>query len=539
MAIVDPRGALFERRSFLVVEDFEPMRAILRELLRRCGAKRIETAANTRAAMTLLRRSSCDVVLCDYYLGEGETGQQLLERARQEELVDASTIWIMVTAEKTSGMVTSMAEQQPDDYLVKPVTEASLQARLEKLIARKAALTELTAAMRAKEYLRALDLSKVGLAQDSGNALEILRIQSELYQTMGQPEQARAVFQSVLGKMDMPWARVGLAKLDFREGKLLRARDSLQQLIVDRPKYLEAYDWLARVYQRMGAWQDAERVLHQAVDHSPHSHQRQNALGDTALRCDHLDIAEQAYNKALKLTAQSALKTAAPYLGLARVHTARNKTDEALKILGRMAVDLQSEEAELQAKAEEVRVYHAAGDAERAALVAREVSERIRTGAQELSPAATLEIAQTFMLVGDLGVASELLQFVVRNNHEDDELAASVQEIFDHGGMGEEGRALVAKSRNEAVEAMNQAVRLAAQGQFENALESMQQAKALMPYNPRLLLNHAHVVICLLQKNGWRHDLETEARRSIETARKILPGEKRCGELMMRLESLS
>lgn len=538
MAVVDPRKALCEGRAFLIVEDFEPMRVMLRELLRRCGAKRIETAANTRAAMTILRRGTIDVVLCDYHLGEGETGQHLLERARQESLVGASTIWIMVTAEKAASMVMGMAEHQPDDYLVKPVTEACLQARLEKLIPRKAALAKIDAAIRAREYLRALDLCRERLAQDPDNALETLRIQSELYQLIGRPAEARAILSSVLARMDVPWARVGMAKLYHHEGRHVRARDVLLQLVADQPRYLEAYDWLARTHQRMDDWQEAERVLCQAVEHSPHSHQRQSALGDTALRCSHLEIAERAYQRALKLTAGTALRNPAPYLGLARVFSASGRAGEALAMLGRMAADLEGDEARLQAKTEEARVHHAAGDTERAAAAAQEVGALINSGTQNLSPPVTLDIAEAFMLLGDREAAGRLLQFVVRNNHEDEELVARALEVFDKAGMGEEGRALVERSRNEATDAMNQGARLAAQGRLEEALEHMQQAKSLMPRNSRLLLNHAHVVISLMHKNGWRHDLETEARRSIETARLIVPGDKRCGELMAKLEAV-
>lgn len=538
MAVIDPDKSDFAARSFLLVEDFEAMRGILRDLLRRCGAKRIEVAANGQEALAILRRGKCDVIVCDYHLGPGRNGQQVLEEARHEGLIGVATIWIMVTAEKTADMVMGAVEHQPDDYLLKPVTEAALQGRLERLIARKKTLSEIAAAMRAREYLRALELCRGRLEQDPGNPLETLRIQSDLYQLTGQPDRARALYESILGKRDVPWARAGLARLYVHEGKYERARSLLEQLIADIPGYMEAYDTLARVHQSRGAWPDAERVLLEAVRVSPLSPQRQNALGETALRCEHLDVAEQAYNKSLKLAASTTLKTAAPYLGLARVQCARNKPDEALKVLAQMSCELDGAEARLQARAEEARVFHAMGDTERAAAAAREVGDCIQAGAHSLSPTAILDLAETFMRLGSRDSASQLLQFVIRNNHEDDALAARALEVFENGEMGEEGRALIESSRREALDAMNQGARLAAQGKLGDALELMRQARTLMPRNPRLLLNHAYVVIACLQKDGWRHDLAAEARRSIATARLIVPGEKRCGELLARLESL-
>ncbi|MBS0356999.1 MAG: response regulator [Proteobacteria bacterium] len=538
MVVVDPNRANFADRSFLLVEDFEAMRGILRELLRRCGARHIEVAANGIEALNVLRRGKCDVILCDYHLGAGKNGQQILEEARHDGLVSASTIWIMVTAEKTADMVMGAVEHQPDDYLLKPVSEATLQSRLAKLIGRKAALAGIAAAMRAKEYQKAIDLCKARLEQDPTSSMEILRIQADLYLNLGQPEKAGSLFDAVLARRDVPWARVGMAKLHIHRGHFSRARETLEQLVGDYPNYLEAYDVLAHTYQRQGAWSDAQRVLHHAVMVSPNSSQRQSALGESALHCDDLDIAVSAYQKALKLAAKTTYKTPEPYLGLARVYTAQNKPGEALKLLSQLSIDIDNDEARLQGKAAEVRVHHASGNTQLAEAAARDVAARIQSGTQNLSPAATLNLAETFMLMGNKETASKLLQFVVLNNHEDEELASRVLDVFEKGGMGDEGRALIKTTRQQATESMNQGARLASQGKLSEALEFLNEAKSLMPRNPRLLLNHAYVVIALMQKSGWRHDMDNDARRSILTARQISPGEKRCGELLAKLETL-
>lgn len=538
MPIENPSNANFSTRSFLLVEDFDVMRGILRDLLRRCGAKRIDVAANAREAITILRKGRCDVILCDYHLGAGPNGQQLLEEARHEDLISASTIWIMVTAEKTSEMVMGAVENAPDDYLLKPITEASLQTRLDKLILRKTALAEIAAAMRAKEYLRALELCRKRMEQDPGNPLEILHIQSELFLLTGQTEKARKLFDSILARRDVSWAKAGLAKLLYNDGDLSRARELLEQIVADNRNYLDAYDWLARIYQRLGAWGEAEHLLQRAVQVSPNSTHRQSALGQTALHLEHLDVAEMAYQKALRLTSQSALKTTTPYLGLARVYSAQKKPQEALRMLGQLASDMPNDESRLQAKAEEVRVHHVAGNTEQAAAAAKFVTNRIQSGGETLSAQATLDLAETFMLMGNKDSASELVQFVVRNNHEDDELAARAVEVYEKGDMGAAGRELVDKMRKEAVQDMDTGVRLASQGKLDEALEWLRQARTLMPRSPRLLLNLAYVIIALMGRNGWRHDLEMEARKAIASAREISPGDKRAGELLSKLEAL-
>lgn len=540
MAVEEPGKVNFATRSFLLIEDFEAMRGILRDLLRRCGARRIDVAANAKEAQQVLRRckGKVDVVLCDYHLGPGKNGQQLLAEARHDGLLNASTIWIMVTAEKTVDMVMGAFEHQPDDYLLKPVNEATLHTRLEKLIKRKAVLSGISAAKRAKDYAKAICLCQTALALDPGNPMEIMRIQAELYQLLGQTDKARRIFEAILGRRDVHWARTGLAKIDIQDGHFGRARDQLEQLLADNPNCLEAYDVLALAYQRQGAWCDAQRVLSDALDVSPNSAQRQTALGECALRCEDLPIAEEAFRKALKLSSPSAIKMPAPYLGLARVLTAQNKSGDALKLLAQLVSEVSGEESRLQAKAEEFRVHHALGNPALAATAAQEVTSAIRSGAHALSPSATLDLAETFMVMGNKTVASDLLQFVMRNNHEDETLASRVLKLFETGGMGEEGQALVHASRQQAVDALDHGVELASLGKFDEALDFLNQARALMPRNPRLLLNYSDVLISLLKKNGWRYDLASDARRAIATARQIVPGEKRCTELLAKLEAL-
>lgn len=529
----------FSTRRFLLVEDFDVMRGVLRSLLKRCGANQIDTAANAREALLHMQGSKYDVVLCDFNLGPGKNGQNILEEARHDNLISHATIWIMITAEKTSDMVMGIAEHSPDDYLIKPIVEATLSNRLIKLIERKNALAEIAVAMRAKQYLQALDLCAKRLAQDKSNPIEVLRIQADLCQLTGKNEQAHAIYDALLARRSVPWAKLGMAKLSFHDKEYERARGLLEDLIAEHPNYIEAYDWLARVLHILGVNEAAERVLLRAATLSPNSATRQNALGNAALRCGHADIAEQAMRRAIKLGEQSALKSVDPYLGLARVHSASNRHQEALKVLGEVAKKFSTDEVKLQARVEEVRVLHLSGDAQGAAEVALDVITRVQGGKQNLSPGATIDLAETFMQMGNRDEASQLLQFVVSNNDEEEDIGLRAQAVFDRAGMGADGLALLGQSRQLARAAMNEGVGLLAAGKLPQALECMRAACAQMPRNPRALLNLAYVLIVMLEKNGWRRDIEDEARMTIVLARSIAPGKQRTGELLARLEAVA
>ncbi len=104
----------FSRQYCLVIDDFQGMRTMLRDMLRELGAQRVDIAASGGEAVGMLGNHRYDIVLCDYNLGAGRTGQQLLEEAKVRNLVGPACAWIMVTAEKTSDAIMGAVEYQPD-----------------------------------------------------------------------------------------------------------------------------------------------------------------------------------------------------------------------------------------------------------------------------------------------------------------------------------------------------------------------------------------------------------------------------------------
>src|SRR3954466_3718027 len=88
-------------KNYLIVDDFVGIRQLLRESLRSLGAKHVDQASNGGEAMALITKTRYDVVLCDYNLESGKNGQQVLEEARVRSLLMPSSMFIMVSAEKS------------------------------------------------------------------------------------------------------------------------------------------------------------------------------------------------------------------------------------------------------------------------------------------------------------------------------------------------------------------------------------------------------------------------------------------------------
>ena len=210
----DSHNAFAERR-FLIVDDFQGMRSMLREMLKSCGAKDIDAASNGNEAIGMLEKNRYDIVLCDYTLGAGKNGQQVLEEAKFRNLVGLATGWVVISAEKTQDMVLGAAEYTPDDYIVKPVNEATVRARLLKVMARKETMQDIERALKSNDYKRAIALCDEQLAARSPYTSDLLRMKTNLLMKSGQNEKAQAVFEQILAQRDIPWAKSGLAKIHF------------------------------------------------------------------------------------------------------------------------------------------------------------------------------------------------------------------------------------------------------------------------------------------------------------------------------------
>ncbi|MBZ0069983.1 MAG: response regulator, partial [Thiobacillus sp.] len=126
----------------LVVDDYPGMRNALRLTLTNFGIRKIQLAGNAAEAIFQVKSKPCDFILCDYNLGDGRDGQQLLEELRHSNLISPETVFIMVTAESFYEKVVATAELAPDDYMIKPFSAEVLHSRLESVLQRKRAFRE-------------------------------------------------------------------------------------------------------------------------------------------------------------------------------------------------------------------------------------------------------------------------------------------------------------------------------------------------------------------------------------------------------------
>jgi tetratricopeptide (TPR) repeat protein len=525
-------------KRYLIVDDFVGIRQLLRESLRNIGARHIDQASSGGEAMTLLLRTHYDVVLCDFNLGEGKNGQQVLEEARVRNLMIPSSVWLMVSAEKSVESVMGAAEHQPDAYIIKPITEGVLLTRLNRVWHKKQVFREIDAAYIEKDYLRAARLCDAQVARHRVHEIDLMRMKATLLLKAGEPDKARTVYERLLEEREYNWARTGLGKIRLANGDHEAARQMFQGVIGENRYYIDAYDQLAGALGLLGRHEDACDVLAKAAKLSPNSVQRQRSLGNTALRIGNIPQAEHAFRKCIAIGEYSINRTVDAYLGMARVCGQKGDIKEALRLLATAQRDFPGELIALRSKITEGLVYHESGDFRRARKSGDELEAMLERESKRPQTATCIEMATLLFAVGVKDAPVELLCHVIRNNHDNPVLLEEVQKIFDKARIGEEGTTLIAEARREAAEMMNKGALLWKTGKLVEAVEWMREARERLPDNMRILFNSAQMLINHMQLHGYDEALMIEANGVLMHVDELAAGQQRFAQLVEQLQVL-
>lgn len=119
------REQLLERKSVLVVEDNGTMSGVLVMMVRSLGAKVVDAATTFDHAFSFCQLNRYDLILMDVHLDHGKDGIALA-KAIKERGWDNDALLIFVTGNISRNAVDSALEVNPDGYVAKPLSCASL-----------------------------------------------------------------------------------------------------------------------------------------------------------------------------------------------------------------------------------------------------------------------------------------------------------------------------------------------------------------------------------------------------------------------------
>jgi two-component system chemotaxis response regulator CheY len=113
----------------LVVDDYNTMIRIIRNLLKQIGFADIDDAADGSAALARMREKKYGLVISDWNM-EPMTGYELLKEVRADPGL-SKTPFIMVTAESKTENVIAAKKAGVNNYIVKPFNAATLKTKIE------------------------------------------------------------------------------------------------------------------------------------------------------------------------------------------------------------------------------------------------------------------------------------------------------------------------------------------------------------------------------------------------------------------------
>jgi two-component system, chemotaxis family, chemotaxis protein CheY len=118
----------------LIVDDYQAMVRIIRNLLHQLGFEQIDEAHDGEAALAKLKERSFGLVISDWNM-EPMSGLELLERVRATPALEHLP-FIMVTAETRDDRVARARQAGVSGYVVKPFNADTLSQQIANVIGR-------------------------------------------------------------------------------------------------------------------------------------------------------------------------------------------------------------------------------------------------------------------------------------------------------------------------------------------------------------------------------------------------------------------
>jgi len=525
-------------KSFLIVDDFNDMRGIIKHMLTTYGTTDIDMAANGEDAMSKIARRHYDVILCDYNLGQGKDGQQVFEEAKFKNILPFSTVFIMVTAENTKKMVMGVIEFYPDDYISKPINKDTLKKRIEKLILRKQDFAEVTRLIAKDQLASAIDKCDEHIANQPRNVREFIKLKADLCIKLGRYDDAERIYQAELEDRDVPWAQFGLGKICFLKGDYQKACDIFEQLHVTSPNHMESYDWLARSRLKLGELEKAKQTLTDAVGLSPKVTLRQAFLGDVSLECEDYKSAERAFRSATAAGNRSIFNTPTNYTKLASATSHTRSPKDVLKVLNKIKQDFPHDNtAKIQAEITKSLLLKDSLPqvAKESIATTKKLYDKL---GGHLDGEVLLEMSKAMFTHNDEELGEDLLKKVVMNYYDNAEILEDIQSWMAATGRGDQGRNLINTAKNQVIKLNNDARDLASAGDLEGAKKLLDDALSQSPDNLTINLNCIRVILSLSEKESITDITLQELKRLFDKVRDLDPGHKDLPELMEHYQLL-
>lgn len=510
----------------LIIEPNQGMRVSLRHMLNQFGMARIDDAGSAGQAIRQLSVTPFDLVLCEYDLDGGQDGQQMLEDLRHHKLINAATMFFMVTSEGSFSKVVSAVELAPAAYILKPFTAERLLERLGRALQKRNVFLPVYQLIELGSEREAIEACIAGAEQQPRYASDFMRVRAELHLLLGEAEVAEPLYAELYDSKGLPWARLGQAKTLFLRGRYEEAKLMLEALLLENKRFLDAYDWLSRTLEALSRLPEAQAVLAAAATISPHAVRRLRRLGEVALAAGDAETAEKAQKLVVAKAKYSEFRDPEDYTRLVQAMLRRGDTQQASATIRELEKSMGGQpNSEVCSAIASAMLHEVAGEPVRLAQ-ALDHALAACAGSVGLSDAMKLELARNCLQHGKEAGAAAVMREVMANAPNSEAMARAMA-VFERAGRGELAVALAQQSRQEVVELVGGGAAKARGGDYAGAVELMMKAVGKLPDNPQVVFNAAVAVLKCLENIGWDEALGRQALELIGTVRRLDPSSGR------------
>jgi DNA-binding NarL/FixJ family response regulator len=508
--------------SALIIEPHAGMRATIHNMLTLCGLNKVDHAGSSNQAIKHLGTKAYDLILCEYALEGGQDGQQLLEDIRHHKLMPLATMFFMVTAEGDYGKVVSAAELGPTDYILKPFTADRLLERIARALDKRNVFVPVYRLMEAGSQREAIDACLAGEAQHPRYLIDFMRLRAELHMFLGEPEQAEPLYRKLIESKAIAWARLGLAKTLFLRERYEEAQGLLEELVDSNKNFVDAYDWLARTHEAVGALDKAQAVLTDAVGVSPHAVRRLRKLGETALEAGDHDTAERILKQVVSKAKYSEFRDPQDHVLLVQTLVRKGDPVQAAAVIRDLDKSMAFQKHTTVCSAIASSMVHEYTGNETRLNEALTSALAGSKNAPELRPELKLELARVAIENRMEEGAAEVVREVMRNARNGAAVTRAMA-VFEQAGQSELAQQLAIESRQQVVDLVAGGAARAREGDFKGAVVLMQEAVAKLPDNPQVVFNAALATLKCLDNGGWDERLGQQALGYIAGVRRLDP----------------
>jgi CheY-like chemotaxis protein len=491
-------------KKFLIVEDFQSFRGIMKEMLRDMGAVHIDEATNSSEAIHYCEEQTYDVILADFDLGKGMNGQQLLETLRQRALFKRTSLYVMSSAEMSKEQVLMALESEPDAYLAKPFTPSLFKKRLRNISVRHEAMFDIFSAIDREDYEGAISLCEKQILFGSHYAHHCKKIQGELFFKLKQYDDAKRIYQHINADRQFDWALLGLGKVNLAVEAYDEALKNLTTLTSAFPLSLQGYDTMAQTYMAMDNSELAQEVLDRALNISSVSAPRQRFMGEVCWYNRDYERAVKAFKKSVRLARHSIYERPENELDLARcmvdfasqspIKKAEDLNKEVFALLTDVVRKYKTDPVKLQSKLIESRGFCVLKEIEAAEKSLAEAKVLIKAAGENVAPDIQLEMAKTYIDNQCIKEAQVVLTDVAKKYSSNKELVRKVDRLSSEP-VSDAGKQKVNDMNRRGAQFYKQKNYLAAINEFSRA-------EKMFPNHIGLKLNIFQAMVGELENKG-------------------------------------